>query len=121
MDDIKIVLSFVWVAAMLCYLYGDVFSIIAGHMKPGEIDGKPLTQYMVLLMAGIMMVPVIMIVLTLILDDSLSRWANIIVASALIVFNILSFRGYPIYVKFTLFLSMGFNALTVYYAWNWII
>ena len=101
MEDVRIILSFCWVAVVLCYLYGDMFTVLAGHFKPGEIDGKPLTDNMVLIMAGIMMVPIIMIVLTQILDPSLSRGANIIVAGAFILFNVLSIRGYPIYEKFT--------------------
>ncbi len=121
MDDIKIILSFIWVAVVLCYLYGDVFSIIQGHIKPGEIDGKPLTEKMVLVMATIMIIPIIMIVLTLTLDDFLSRWANIIVAAIFILFNLASIRGYPIYEKFTLVVSMVFNLVTVYTAWNWVI
>jgi hypothetical protein len=121
MEDIKIILSFLWVAVMFCYLYGDVFSILAGHFKPGEIDGKPLTEKMVLMMAVIMVIPVIMIVLTLLLDDFVSRWANIIVAVFFLGFNLLSIRGYPIYEKFTLIVSMGFNIITIYNAWNWII
>ena len=121
MVDVQIILSFLWVAVVLCYLYGDVFSILAGDFKPGEIDGKPLTEIMVLVMAFIMVIPIIMIALTLILDYSISRWANIIVASGFILFNILSIRGYPIYEKFTLLVSMGFNVLTVYMAWNWLI
>ncbi|MFX1538160.1 MAG: hypothetical protein ACFFDI_28525 [Promethearchaeota archaeon] len=44
MDDVKIILSFLWVAVVLCYLYGDVFSILSGDFKLGEIDGKPLTE-----------------------------------------------------------------------------
>jgi hypothetical protein len=105
---------------MFCYLYGDVFSILAGDFKPGEMDGKPLTEKMVLLMAMIMVIPIIMIVLTVLLDDSLSRWANIIVAIAFLLFNLFSIRGYAIYEKFTLFVSMIFNLVTVYIAWTWI-
>ncbi len=121
MNDIKIILSFIWVAVVLCYLYGDMFSVLAGDFKLGEIDGKPLTGIMVLVMAGIMMIPIIMIVLTLVLDDFVSRWANIIVPSIFIGFNLLSIRGYPIYEKFTLLVSMGFNLVAVYTAWNWVI
>lgn len=121
MVDVEIILSFSWVAIMFCYLYGDVFSILAGDFKPGEIDGKPLTKYMVLGMAVLMMIPIIMIVLTLLLEYSLSRWVNIIVALGFFVFNLLSIRSYPIYEKFTLLVSLGFNLLIAYYAWNWVI
>jgi hypothetical protein len=121
MDDVKIILSFLWVAVVLCYLYGDVFSILAGDFKLGELDGKPLTEPMVLMMAVIMMIPIIMIVLTLMLDDLASGWVNIIVAIIYFGFNLFSIRGYTLYEKFTLIVSMGFNLVTVYIAWNWVI
>ncbi len=120
MEDVQIILSALWGAIMFCYIYGDVFSLLAGDFKPGEIDGKPLTDKMVLGMAAIMVVPIIMIILTLMLDYSLNRWVNIIVALIFFGFNLFSIRGYPIYEKFTLLVSMVFNLLIVYNAWNWI-
>ncbi|MFW9854276.1 MAG: DUF6326 family protein [Candidatus Thorarchaeota archaeon] len=121
MVEVEIMLSFLWVSIMFCYLYGDVFSILAGDFKPGEIDGKPLTEYMVLGMAVIITIPITMIVLTLILDYSISRWANIIVSLGYIIFNVLSLRSYPIYEKFTLVVSMVFNVIVVYLAFTWAI
>ncbi|WP_455463955.1 DUF6326 family protein [Candidatus Hodarchaeum mangrovi] len=121
MEDIRIILGFTWVAVVLLYLYGDMFSVLQGHFKLGEIDGKPLTEVMTLVMATIMSIPIIMIILTVTLDYPLSRWANIIVAVIYILFNLASIRGYPIYEKYTLFLSMIINAVTVIYAWNWIL
>ena len=120
MEDVKIILSFLWVALMLIYLLGDVLRIFAGDFKPGEIEGKPLTHVMVLGMAIIMVIPIIMILLTLTLDYSINRWVNIIIALGFLIFNLMSIRGYAIYDKFLLIVSMGFNALTVWLAWNWI-
>ena len=120
MDDVQIVISALWVATVLCYIYGDVFSLFAGDFKPGEIEGKPLTEIMVLGMAAIMVVPIIMVILTLMLDYSVNRLANILVALIYFGFNLLSIRGYPIYEKFTLIVSMVFNLLIIYNAWNWI-
>ena len=120
MDDIQIILAFLWVALMLIYLLGDVLRIFAGDFKPGEIEGKKLTQGMVLGMAIIMVIPIIMIFLTLALEYSVNRWLNIIVAIFFLGFNLISIRGYSTYDKFLLIVSMGFNILTVWYAWNWV-
>ncbi|WP_455463481.1 DUF6326 family protein [Candidatus Hodarchaeum mangrovi] len=109
-----------WVATVLCYLYGDVFSILAGDFKPGEINGKPSTSIMVLVMAAIMVVPIIMVILTVTLDYSVNRWVNIIVALIYFGFNLFSIRGYPIYEKFPLLVSMVFNLLILYNGLNWI-
>jgi len=37
MEDVKIILAFIWVATMLCFLLGDVLRIYAGDFKSGEI------------------------------------------------------------------------------------
>jgi len=121
MEDIQIILSGLWVALMLCYLLGDVLRIFAGDFKPREIEGKPLTHNMVLLMAILMVLPIIMVVLSLTLDYSLNRLTNIIVAIFFLGMNLISIRGYAIYDKFLLFVSFGFNILTIWFAWNWII
>jgi hypothetical protein len=120
MVEVQIVLSALWGATLLCYIYGDIFSLLAGDAKPGEINGKPLTQNMVFGMAVIMTVPIIMVVLSLMLDDFLNRGANIIVAAVYFLFNLGSIRGYPKYVKFTLLVSMFFNLLVIFQAWIWI-
>jgi len=48
MEDVKIILSALWVALMLSFLLGDVLRIFSGDVKPEEIDGKPLTPKMLL-------------------------------------------------------------------------
>lgn len=118
MEDVKIILAFIWVATMLVYLLGDVMRIFAGDFKPGEIEGKPMTQKMVFGMAILMLFPIVMIVLSLILDFPLNSWVNIIAAVFWIVLNLAGIKGYKAYDKFLLIVSMGFNVLTVYYAWT---
>jgi hypothetical protein len=47
-----------------------------------------------------------------------SRWANIIVAAFFFLFNLAGLRTYPsLYDKFLLAVSMGFNVVTIWYAW----
>jgi len=53
MEDVQIILAFLWVAVVLCYLYGDMFAVLQGHIKLGEMDGKPLTEMMTLHMTGV--------------------------------------------------------------------
>jgi len=120
MEDVKIILSALWVATMLTYLWGDVLRIYAGDFKAGEIMGKKVTQGMWLGMAILMLLPVVMVVLSLTLTYPVNRWANIIVAIFWFGFNLIGLPTYPsAYDKFLLIVSMGFNVLTVWYAWNW--
>jgi len=118
MVDVKIILSFIWVATMLVYFLGDVMRIFAGDFTPGEVEGKPLTQKMVFGMAIIMLIPIVMVVLSLILDHPVNSVVNIVVAIFWIVFNLAGMKGYKPYDKFLLIVSIGFNILIVWYAWT---
>jgi len=121
LEDVRIILSGLWVATMLTYLWGDVLRIYAGDFTAGEIMGRKVTQGMWLGMAALMLLPVVMIVLSLTLQYSVNRWANIIVAIFWFGFNLIGLPTYPsAYDKFLLIVSMGFNVLTVWYAWNWV-
>ena len=120
MEDVKIIISTLWVATMLAYLLGDVLRIFSGNVVPGEIAGVKITQGMALGIAILMVIPVIMVVLSITLPYPVNRWANIIVAIVFFGFNLLSLSDYSVSDKFLLIVSMGFNLMTVWYAWNWI-
>ena len=119
MDDGKIILSFIWVALMLVYLLGDVLRIFAGDFTPGEIEGKKISTNMYLGMAVIMVMPIVMIILTLTLENPVNKWVNVIVAIFFILFNLAGIKGYKIYDVFLILVSLGFNVLTVWYALTW--
>jgi hypothetical protein len=120
MEDVRLILVGIWIALMLTYLLGDVMRIFAGDFKPGEIEGKKMTQGMLMLMALLMLIPIIMIVLTLTLFYPAIRWVSLIAAGFLFVFNIAGVRSYPgVYDKFLIIVGLMFNALTVWNAWMW--
>lgn len=120
MPDVQIKLSAVWAALMLTYLLGDVLRIFSGDFKAGEIDGVQISHGMYLGMAVLMVIPIVMVVLTLNLPQSINRWANIIVAVGFFIFNLIGLPGYPsAYDKFLIVVGLVFNALTVWYAWRW--
>jgi uncharacterized membrane protein len=121
MVDTRIVLSGLWVAVMLTYLWGDVLRIMAGDVEPGKLmAGMQATRGMLLLIAIIMLVPIIMIVLTLTIPYPAIRWVNIIVAILVVVFNLLGLPYKGAYDNFLIVVSFVFNALTVWYAWKWV-
>jgi len=120
MEDVQIILAFLWVATMLVYLLGDVTRIFAGDFKSGEINGKPVKSGMWLGASAIMVIPIIMIVLTLILTNPINKWLNIIMAIFFILFNLVGIKGFKAYDQFLLIVSFGFNFLVIIYAWNWI-
>jgi hypothetical protein len=120
MEDVKIILSGLWVSTMLAYLLGDVLGILGGGDEKMLEELSQLNQTMWLGIAVLMVIPIVMSFLSLILSYRVNRWANIIVAIFWIVFNLSSLRTYPIYNQFLLTVSMGFNVLTIWYAWNWV-
>ncbi len=121
MLDTRIILAGLWVATMLTYLWGDVLRIFAGDVKPGEIFGTKPSQWMWLFIAAIMLVPILMVVLNLILPYPAIRWVNIIVAIIVVVFNIFGLPYPGAYDNFLIIVSFVFNALTVWYAWKWVV
>ena len=98
MEDVRIILSGIWVALMLTYLLGDVMRIFSGDFVAGKMGGMQVTQTMFLGMAVLFAIPIVMVFLSLTLNYPMIRWANIIVA---VVF----FAGFTVFVAF-----FGFTA-----------
>ena len=120
MLDTRIILSGLWAALMLTSLLGDVLRIFSGDFtKMGGM--QEVTKGMFLGIAVLMVIPVVMVILSLTLNYPVNRWANIIVAIFFFVFNLIGLPTYPsAYDKFLIIVGLGFNVLTVWYAWNWV-
>jgi len=99
---------------------GDVLSIITGDAGKMFGDQAQMTQAMWMGIAILMLISIVMVILSLTLNYTLNRWANIIAAIFWFGFNLLSLKGYPTYEKVLLIISMGFNILTIWYAWKWV-
>jgi hypothetical protein len=119
--EVRIILSALWVALMLTYLLGDVLRIFSGDFVAGEIAGMQATQTMLFAAAILMLIPIVMVVLSLTLNYPAIRWVTIIAAILLFIFNLIGLPGYPsAYDKFLIIVGLVFNAVTVWYAWNWV-
>ncbi len=106
---------------MLTYLLGDVLRIFSGDFKAGEIGSMHISQKMWLGIAILMVIPIVMVILSLRLPQPVNRWANIIAAIFFFVFNLVGLPTYPsAYDKFLILVGLGFNVLTIWYAWTWI-
>lgn len=113
-------LSVTWVVVTLIYLYGDVLRIYSGDLAKKPIADMNLNQFVWLGIAVLMLTPILMIFLTLVLPQPVSRWANIIAAAFFFLFNLVGLPTYAsLYDKFLLAVSIGFNGVTIWYAWNW--
>jgi hypothetical protein len=118
MLDTRIILSATWVVVTLIYLYGDVFRIYSGDFAK-LMPNMNFNQFIWLALAVLMLTPILMVFLNVVLPQSVSRWANIIVAAFFFLFNLVGLPTYPsLYDKFLLAVSVGFNGVTIWYAWN---
>ncbi len=121
MEERRIILSALWVVLMLTYLLGDVLRIFSGDFEAGEMGGQQASQWMWFAAALMMLIPIVMVFLSLILNQPVCRWANIIAAVALFLFNLAGLPTYPsLYDKFLIAVGLGWNVLTVWYAWKWV-
>ena len=117
----RIILSALWVCLMFTYLLGDVLRIFSGDFKEGEIAGMQGNQLIWMVAALLMLIPIIMIFLSLTLKYPLIRWATIVAATILFLFNLVGLPTYPsAYDKFLIAVGLVFNAITVWYAWKWV-
>jgi hypothetical protein len=106
---------------MLTYLLGDVLRIFSGDFEAGEISGMQATQAMYLGVAALLVLPIVMVFLSLTLNQPVNRWANIILAIILFLFNLVGLPTYPsLYDKFLIVVGLAFNVLTVWHAWRWV-
>ncbi len=119
MIDTRIILSATWITIMLIYLLGDVLRIYSGDAARIS-EGQQSSGAKWLAAAVLMLIPILMVFLSLVLPQPISRWANIIVAIGFFLFVLADMRSYPsAYDKFLLMVSLVFNGVTVWYAWNW--
>ena len=118
--DTKNLLSATWVVVTLIYLYDDVLRICSGDFTK-SMANLSFNQGVWLGIAILMLMPILMVFFTLVLPQSVSRWANIIVAVFFFLFNLVGLPTYPsLYDKFMLAVSLVFNVVTIWYAWKWI-
>ena len=123
--NVKIKLAALWVTLMFFYLYADVLAFYQpGHIEDvisGEVVGIQINQVFLLGAAMLMAIPSVMVFLSLTLKYPAIRWVTIIAAILLLGVNLIGLPGYPsAYDKFLIVVGLGFNALTIWYAWKWV-
>jgi len=119
MEGVRIILSGLWVALMLIYLLGDVLRIFAGDFTAGEVDGQEANQWMWVVAAATMLIPIVMLVLSLTLAYPAIRWVSIVAAIFLVLFNLAGLPYAGLYDNLLIVVGFVFNGLIVWYAWTW--
>ena len=115
--DRKVLLSTLWLFAMLTYTYGDVVTLM-DPVKHGSIE---LTEGFLLGGSIFMMIPISMVLLSRVLKYRANRWANIIAGTIMTVALILTlFVAVPtLYYAFFSAIEIACTAVIVWYAWKW--
>jgi uncharacterized protein DUF6326 len=112
-----VLLSTLWLFAMLTYTYGDVVTL----MDPVKHGTMELTEGFLLGGSIIMMIPISMVLLSRILQYRVNRWANIIAGTFMTAFLTLTlFVAVPtLYYAFFSAIEIACTAFIVGYAWKW--
>jgi drug/metabolite transporter (DMT)-like permease len=115
--DPKVLLSTLWLFAMLTYTYGDVVTL----MDPVKHGSIPLTEGFLLFGSILMMIPISMVLLSRILKYRSNRWANIIAGTFMSAFLTLTlFVAVPtMYYVFFSAIEIASTLFIVGYAWKW--
>jgi hypothetical protein len=115
--DPKVLLSTLWLFAMLTYTYGDVVTLM-DPVKHGSIE---LTEGFLLFGSILMMIPISMVLLSRVLKYRANRWANIIAGAFMTVFlTVTLFVAVPTtYYAFFSAIEIASTLFIVGYAWKW--
>jgi hypothetical protein len=124
--DRKVILSTLWIFALLNYLYCDILTlmdpIMLKQILTGSAGNIQMTENFLLGAAILMEIPIVMILLSRILKYKANRMLNIIGGLIMTVVQFSSlFAGSPPthYYIFCSIIEIGCTLFIIWYAWNW--
>ena len=119
MKDKKVVLSALWIFAMLNYLYADVFTLFFN--PTAQKDTLAMPQGAVLVFAILMETAIAMVLLSRFLKYGANRWANIIAGIFHTAFVAWSLTGatQPLFYGFFASIEIVCTLFITWYAWKW--
>ena len=118
MKDKKVILSTLWIFALLNYIYADIFNIVFNPETQSEAMAIP--QGAVFGFAILMETGIAMVLLSRILKYGANRWANIIagiINTALVGWTL--FGENPSFYIFFASIEIACTLFIVWYAWRW--
>jgi hypothetical protein len=119
MKDRKVVLSTLWIFAMLNYLYADVFTLF--FIPTAQKETLAMPQGSVLVFAILMETAIAMVLLSRFLKYGANRWANIIAGIFHTAFVAWSLTGETPELFYVFFASIEIvcTLFITWYAWKW--
>ena len=121
---VRLKISFLWIAMLFLFAYGDIFGFFApGQIEEvtrGEISGTDITQTFLLGISVYIAIASVMVYLSLVLRPGVSRWTNMVLPILYIVSIVASAIGETS--AYFLFLSTVESVLlllVIWHAWRW--
>lgn len=121
-DYIKVKLALLWLFVILNYIYADILTLMdASALKEILADAYGITPFFLFVGALLMEIPIAMVLLSLILDDKINKWANIIsgIIKTLAVLGSLSVGTPTAYYTFFVVIEVITTISIVVIAWRW--
>ena len=118
-------LSTLWITASLSYLYCDIISLMDPEMLKqylaGSVNGMAFTPGFLFGAAILISIPILMVLVSRVLNYRANRWANIAAATFMTVVQTLTlFIGSPApYYLYLSIIEITCTVLIVGYAWKW--
>ncbi|KXH79114.1 DUF6326 family protein [Chryseobacterium kwangjuense] len=123
--NIRIVLSGLWAAVTLCYLYGDYFELYVPQKAKGLVEGTNLldTPVKLFIAAFALSLPAVMVFLSLILKPQINRILNIVLGifftAVMLLIAVTSLTAWRAFYVFLALVESFITILIVVYAWKW--
>ena len=123
--DTKVILSTLWLFALLNYLYCDLLSLMDSNLLnqylTGTINGIQLTQGFLLGASILMEIPIAMILFSRLLKYQANRLANIIAGTIMTLVQIVTLLmgSSTIYYWFFSIIEIATTASIIGIAWKW--
>lgn len=129
--DRKVVLSTLWIFAMLNYLYADVYGLyfnpvlkkeLTQELLAGYVGSIQITEGFVLVTALLMETAIAMVLLSRLLTYGANRWVNILAGAfhtAFVFWSLLGGAAPTLFYSFFAAIEMACTLFIVWYAWTW--
>lgn len=123
--NVKIKLSVLWTTVTLLYLYGDYFELYVPQKVEGLFNGEHLLDNPVkLFLASVLLaIPAAMVLLSILVKPSLSKWLNILFGifftGIMLLIAFTSFSPWRSFYVFYALLESSITMLIVWYALKW--
>ena len=116
--SIRTKLSTMWIVVMFNMVFADILgfamTLMSGDLTPEVV----VADWGMLIFAIILQIPILMILLSRVLERRINRWANIIAAIATTLFVVLG-ASYDIVYYFFAAVEILFMGLIALHAWRW--